>query len=102
MQSISVKKLYEQFEHFMVIDVREKWEWDIACISGSVHMPLKDLPAKISELDQNRTVAVICHHGSRSARAAAFLLQHGFTTVYNVVGGIDAWAREINPSVSLY
>ncbi len=102
MQSISVKKLYEQFEHFIVIDVREKWEWYIACISGSVHMPLKDLPAKISELDQNRTIAVICHHGSRSARATAFLLQHGFATVYNVVGGIDAWAREVDPSVTLY
>lgn len=102
MQSISVKKLYEQFEHFMVIDVREKWEWDIACISASVHIPLKDLPAKFSELDQNRTIAVICHHGSRSANAAAFLLQHGLTNVYNVVGGIDAWTREFDPSVSLY
>jgi rhodanese-related sulfurtransferase len=102
MQSISVKKLHEQFRHFMVLDVREKWEWDIACIAGSVHVPLKDIHTKINELDQNHSIAVICHHGGRSARAAAFLLQHGFTIVYNVDGGIDAWAREIDPSVPLY
>lgn len=102
MQSISVKKLHEQFGHFILLDVREKWEWDIACIAGSVHVPLKDIPTKINELDQNHSIAVICHHGGRSARAAAFLLQHGFTIVYNVDGGIDAWAREIDPSVPLY
>ncbi len=102
MQSISVKKLYEQFEHFLVLDVREKWEWDIAHVDGAVHLPLKDIPSRINELDPARQIAVMCHHGGRSGRAADFLLQHGFATVYNVDGGIDAWSREINPSVPLY
>ena len=102
MQSISVKKLYEQFEHFMVIDVREKWEWDMAHVAGSVHMPSKDIPSRINELDPTNSIAVLCHHGARSARAVDFLLQHGFTAVYNVDGGIDAWSREIDPSVPLY
>ena len=102
MQSISVKKLYEQFELFMVIDVREKWEWDMAHVAGSVHMPLKDIPSRINELDPTNSIAVLCHHGARSARAVDFLLQHGFTAVYNVDGGIDAWSREIDPSVPLY
>lgn len=102
MKSISVQKLHEQFGHFLLLDVREKWEWDIAHVVGSVHMPLKDIPSRINELDPTRAIAVLCHHGARSARAVDFLLQHGFTAVYNVDGGIDAWSREIDPSVPLY
>lgn len=102
MESISVQKLHEQFKSFLVLDIREKWEWDIARIADSVHIPLKDLPARVNELDQKCLIAVICHHGGRSARATDFLLQHGFSTVYNVSGGIDAWSREINSSVLQY
>ncbi len=102
MQSISVQKLHDQLEHFALLDVREKWEWDIAHIPGSIHIPLKDIAARIGELDQNCAIAVVCHHGGRSAKAAAFLLQHEFSNVYNVSGGIDAWSREIDPSVPLY
>ena len=102
MKSISVQKLHEQFEHFLLLDVREKWEWDVAHVIGAIHIPLKDGPSKISEFDLTLQIAVMCHHGARSAQAAAFLLQQGFTTVYNVAGGIDAWAREIDPSVPLY
>ena len=102
MQSISVKKLHEQLEHFVLIDVREKWEWDITHIPGSIHIPLKDIATRNDELDQNRAIAVICHHGGRSAKAVAFLLQHGFSAVYNVDGGIDAWSKEIDSAVPLY
>ena len=102
MKSISVQKLHEQFGHFLLLDVREKWEWDMAHVAGSVHMLLKDIPSRINELDPTNSIAVLCHHGARSARAVDFLLQHGFTAVYNVDGGIDAWSREIDPSVPLY
>lgn len=102
MESISVQKLYEQFGHFFLLDVREKWEWDIAHVAGSIHIPLKDIPSRIHELNPTHSIAVMCHHGARSARAVDFLLQHGFTAVYNVSGGIDAWSREIDSSVPLY
>jgi len=102
MQSISVRQLHEQLEHFTIIDVREKWEWDIGHVAKASHVPLKDLATKSGELDQNSPIAVVCHHGGRSAKAAAFLLQQGFTAVYNVSGGMDAWSKEIDPSVSLY
>lgn len=102
MQSISVRQLREQLEDFTIIDVREKWEWDIGHIAKACHIPLKDFTTKSEELDQNSCIAVVCHHGGRSAKAAAFLLQQGFTTVYNVSGGMDAWSKEIDPSVPLY
>jgi rhodanese-related sulfurtransferase len=102
MQTITVQKLHEQFANFLVIDVREQWEWDISHIEGAILLPLKDLPNKFSELDQTCNLAVLCHHGARSARAVAFLLQQGYTNVYNVNGGIDAWSRGVDPSVPLY
>ena len=102
MQTITVQKLHEQFSDFLVVDVREQSEWDNGHIDGSVLLPLKDLQNKFSELDKNRQLAVICHHGGRSAKAVAFLLQQGFDAVYNVVGGIDAWSKGVDSSVPLY
>lgn len=102
MQTITAKTLHEQFTDFLVIDVREKWEWEVAHIKGTTLIPLKDLPLKITDLDKASDIAVLCHHGSRSARAVAFLLQQGFTAVYNVAGGIDAWSKSVDPLVPLY
>jgi len=102
MQSISVHELHQQFDHYLLIDVRESWEWEIANINGAMHIPLRDLSTNISQLDCDRSIAVLCHHGFRSAKASELLLQHGLAAVYNVTGGIDAWSKEIDPSVPLY
>lgn len=102
MKSISVHELHQNPENFLLIDVREPWERDIAHISKSIHIPLKDFLNKSATLDRNKPIALICHHGVRSAKAAGLLLQQGFTAVYNVAGGIDAWSKEIDPSVPLY
>lgn len=102
MQSISVQDLHRQLKIFSLIDVREQWEWDIGHIHKSIHIPLKDLILKNRALDRNCPIAVICHHGVRSAKAVDALLQYGFLNVYNVKGGIEAWSREIDPTVPLY
>lgn len=102
MPSISVHELHKNLETLHLIDVRESWEWDIAHIFGASHIPLGDLLSNIDTLDKDRSTAVICHHGVRSAKAVGILLQHGFSAVYNVTGGIDAWSKEIDPSVPLY
>lgn len=102
MQRISVNDLYAKLDQFLLIDVREQWEWEIARIEDAVHIPLKDIPLKINELDPSHLIAVMCHHGVRSARAGGFLLSHGFSNVFNVEGGIDAWSKEIDPLVPLY
>ena len=102
MQSISVQELSERRKHFLVLDVRERWEWEIAHLEGAVHIPLKDIGVKINELDPSCLIAVMCHHGVISDRVGDFLLQRGFSSVYNVEGGIDAWSREIDHSVPVY
>jgi rhodanese-related sulfurtransferase len=76
----------------LLIDVRENWEYAHRRVPGALHIPMGQLPMRLSELDSNRPVAVICEHGSRSQSAAAFLGEHKFQVIYNVIGGTDNWA----------
>jgi len=75
----------------LVLDVREQWEYDEGHVPGAMLIPLGELTERIGELDPARPVAIICHSGSRSQSAGAFLSQKGFQTVYNVVGGTSRW-----------
>jgi rhodanese-related sulfurtransferase len=86
----------------ILVDVREPWEFALCHIAGSVHIPLSDLPARLTELDPSRAITLICHHGVRSEMAAGFLERHGFSDVANLTGGIAAWADQIEPDMARY
>ncbi|HEY8717704.1 rhodanese-like domain-containing protein [Pengzhenrongella sp.] len=75
-----------------VLDVREQHEWDEGHVPGAVHLPLGDLPLRASELPKNVRILVVCHSGSRSARATAWLNEAGFEAV-NLDGGMVDWSR---------
>jgi len=85
-----------------LLDVREPWEFNVCRIEGSRLIPLAQLPARLGELDTGRTTVVICHHGVRSLRAAAYLEHCGFGDVVNLSGGIDAWARTVDRAMAVY
>ncbi len=85
-----------------LVDVREPWEFDLCRIEGSRHIPLGQLPSRLNELDPSRPTVMICHHGVRSLRAAAFLEHCGFGDVVNLSGGIDAWAKTVDPGMAKY
>lgn len=85
-----------------LLDVREAWEQDRALIAGSVALPMSQIVERMSELDADRDWVVICHHGMRSYQVAMYLERSGFPRVYNLQGGIDAWAREIDPGMPRY
>lgn len=85
-----------------LLDVREPWELALCRIDGSVHIPLAQLPSRLAELDPARPTVVICHHGVRSLHAGAFLERQGFEDVVNLHGGIDGWARSVDPSMAVY
>jgi len=82
--------------------VREQWEWDTARIEGAKHIPMREVPARISELERDKDVVAICHHGGRSLQVAMFLEKNGFARVHNLQGGVDAWSRVVDPAVHLY
>jgi adenylyltransferase/sulfurtransferase len=89
-------------EAFELIDVREPFEYEIARIDGSKLIPLGEIAERADELQRKQTIVVHCHSGGRSAEAVRLLQQRGFTNVYNLEGGIDAWSDEIDPSVPKY
>jgi rhodanese-related sulfurtransferase len=86
----------------VLLDVRESWEWELARLEGAQHIPMRDIPARLAELDDEREVVAICHHGGRSQQVAMFLEKNGFAKVHNLQGGVDAWSRTVDPTVPLY
>ena len=86
----------------VVIDVREPHEYEIAHIDGARLIPLSELPARLTELDGRAEIVTHCHHGVRSMSARAILKGAGFANVRSLAGGIDAWAREVDPEVPRY
>jgi rhodanese-related sulfurtransferase len=91
----------------LVLDVREPWELQTASVKPEAGfelaaIPMNQIPARLAELDPERPVAVLCHHGSRSQRVAMFLAQQGFENVANIAGGIEAWSQEHDASVPRY
>ena len=86
----------------LLLDVREPWELNIAAIAGALHIPMQDVPGRLAELDPGREVIVVCHHGHRSRAVARFLEQNGYPRVFNLQGGVAAWAREIDPGMASY
>jgi rhodanese-related sulfurtransferase len=83
---------------WVVLDVREAWEWAAGHIEGAVHIPLGDLPSRVGELDPQARTLVVCHVGARSARATAWLRQLGRDAA-NLAGGMDAWEGAQRPVV---
>ena len=86
----------------LLLDVREEWEWQLARIDGSRHLPMGEIPARLDDLDKSHPTVVICHHGVRSLQVVAFLQRLGFGNLHNLQGGIDAWARDVDPAVPVY
>jgi len=85
-----------------IVDVREPWEWGLAHLEGARRIPLRELTRRLDELDPTTEIVTLCHHGQRSARAAAMLREAGFKRVRNLQGGIDAWSREVDPTLPRY
>jgi rhodanese-related sulfurtransferase len=85
-----------------ILDVREPWEQALCRIAGSVAMPMGQVPMRLKELDPRHDCVVVCHHGLRSLQVAMFLEYSGFARVFNLRGGIDLWAAEVQPDMRRY
>ena len=85
-----------------LLDVREQKELRLASVAGATHIPMGDIPSRLNELDKDKTIVVMCHGGMRSMAIAQYLQSEGFERVYNLAGGIDAWSREVDPTVPRY
>lgn len=98
-----VKSLQKRGESFTLLDVREPWEWEAARIEGAKLIPMGDIPTRAhQELDPDDYIVVMCHHGVRSLSVTNWLRQQGFEKVQSMRGGIDGWARTVDPKVPIY
>jgi rhodanese-related sulfurtransferase len=104
MKEISVQELKEKMdnsEDFQLIDVREDFEYETSNIGGLL-IPLGGILIETDKVAKDKPVIIMCRSGKRSAAAIMQLEQQGFTNLYNLQGGILAWAAEIDPTISVY
>jgi len=105
MLEVSVKTLKSKLDagdDFILLDVREPYEIEIANVPGALCIPMNTVPQRQQELDPDAEILVMCRSGKRSADVTAFLMHQGFTNVHNVTGGILAWATDVDPTVQKY
>src|ERR1700712_4357383 len=104
MKEISVLELKEKMdnsEDFQLIDVREDFEYEMSNLGGTL-IPLGGILIETDKIETEKPVVVMCRSGKRSAVAIMQLEQQGFTNLYNLQGGITAWAQEIDPTLQVY
>ena len=99
---VELQRHRDNGELWQLLDVRETWELETACIAGSINIPMDEIPQRLGELDASQPLAVMCHSGGRSARVAGFLADQGFVRIANVSGGIDAWSQTVDSSIPRY
>jgi rhodanese-related sulfurtransferase len=86
----------------VLLDVREPWEFERAHIEGAQLVPMREVPGRLQEIDKQKPIVAICHHGGRSMQVAVFLQKAGYNDLHNLSGGVDAWSRAVDPSVPVY
>ncbi|HUQ77126.1 MAG TPA: rhodanese-like domain-containing protein [Burkholderiales bacterium] len=86
----------------LLLDVREPWEFEKARIGGAQLVPMGEVAKRVGEIDREKAVVAICHHGGRSMQVALFLEKAGYNNVHNLAGGVDAWSRTVDPAIPLY
>lgn len=105
MQTISPETLKQRLDNgdpLVLIDVREDWEYQTCHIEGSRHVPMSQVMGQLDSLDKAAETVFICHHGMRSQQVAQYLETQGFSRVYNLEGGIDQWAKTVDPDMEQY
>jgi rhodanese-related sulfurtransferase len=105
MEQISPQELKARMDRRQapaLLDVRDDWETKLCRLENSMHIPIEEIEVRVDELTPDEELVVYCHQGVRSAAVAEYLRQRGFTNVKNLAGGLEAWARTVDPSMRRY
>jgi rhodanese-related sulfurtransferase len=86
----------------VLVDVRQDWETKLCRLDNAVHIPIEEIELRTEELNPADEIVVYCHQGVRSAAVAAYLRELGFAKAANLAGGLDLWARTVDPSMRRY
>jgi rhodanese-related sulfurtransferase len=97
-----LKARLDRHEPVVLLDVRQDWETRLCRLENSTHIPIEEIELRVDELNPDDEIVVYCHQGIRSAAVAEYLRQLGFRNVKNLAGGLDHWARAVDPSMPRY
>jgi rhodanese-related sulfurtransferase len=97
-----LKARLDRHEAPVLLDVRQDWETRLCRLENSIHIPIEEIELRTDELDPGEELVVYCHQGVRSAAVAEYLRQLGFRSVKNLAGGLDSWARTVDPAMRRY
>jgi rhodanese-related sulfurtransferase len=86
----------------LLLDVRQDWETRLCRLPNAVHIPIEEVELRVEDLNAEEEIVVYCHQGVRSAAVAHWLSGRGFKNVKNLVGGLDLWARTVDPAMRRY
>jgi rhodanese-related sulfurtransferase len=101
-QPVELARRLARGDELLVLDVREAEELAVAPFPRALHVPMGDIPSRLTELDPDAEWVIVCHHGIRSAQVATYLARMGFERVSNLRGGIEQWSLTVDPSVPRY
>ena len=94
--------LRDRAQPYALLDVREPWEVALGTLPEAMTIPMSELPDRLETLPADRPLVVLCHHGQRSGQVTAWLRRLGYDNAVNLDGGIDAWARSVDPTMATY
>ena len=97
-----LKARLDRNEAPLLLDVRQDWETQLCRLPNAVHIPIEEIELRVEELSPEDSIVVYCHQGVRSAAVAEYLRSLGFRDVTNLAGGLDLWARTIDPAMRRY
>ncbi len=102
MTAIELNQFIIENPKTILVDVRENWEYSVVSIKDSIHIPISEIQNKMSDFDENQTIAFICHHGVRSRMVGIYFEQNDFKNIINLRGGIDSWAKTVDKKMVIY
>ena len=102
MSATELKSRLEAGHPPVLLDVRQDWETKLCRLENSIHIPIEEIALRTEELSPESEIVVYCHQGVRSAAVAEYLRSLGFSNAKNLAGGLDSWARSVDPSMRRY
>ncbi len=99
---VDFQRMRQEGAKHLIVDVREKWELDVANLGESLHVPLGDLPARSGELPKDLPLVILCRTGRRSLQATLWLRSQGYPQAVNLRGGVHQWSDDIDPTMRKY
>lgn len=97
-----LKARLDRGEPLVLLDVRQDWETKLCRLDGALHIPIEEIEYRTEELNPGDEIVVFCHQGIRSAAVSEYLRQLGFSKARNLAGGLDLWARTVDPTMRRY